>query len=127
MAELVLGNHDNPRIASRIGLDRARLAQMLLLTLRGTPTCYYGDEIGMQDVEIPPHLIVDPIGKNAPGHSRDPERTPMQWDASPNAGFSAVEPWLPVAGYYTETNVEVQRKDLRSQLALFKRLTELRR
>ncbi len=51
----------------------------------------------------------------------------MQWDASPNAGFSTGEPWLPIAGDYAETNVETQRKDLRSQLALFKRLTELRR
>ncbi len=123
----VLVNHDNPRIANRIGQARARLAQMLLLTLRGTPTCYYGDEIGMQDVEISSHLIVDPVGKSAPGHGRDPERTPMQWDASPNAGFSTAEPWLPIAGDYAETNVAVQRKDPRSQLALFKRLTGLRR
>ncbi len=100
---------------------------MLLLTLRGTPTCYYGDEIGMQDVEIPPHLIVDPVGKSAPGHGRDPERTPMQWATNPNAGFSTGIPWLPVARDYAKTNVEAQRKDSRSQLALFKRPTGLRR
>ena len=123
----VLGNHDNPRIANRIGHARTRLAQMLLLTLRGTPTCYYGDEIGMRDVEIPSHLIVDPVGKSAPGQGRDPERTPMQWDTSPNAGFSASIPWLPVDSDYIETNVAVRRKDYRSQLVLFKRLTELRR
>jgi alpha-glucosidase len=123
----VLGNHDNPRIENRIGRARARLAQMLLLTLRGTPTCYYGDEVGMRDVEIPAHLMVDPVGKTAPGHSRDPERTPMQWDAGLNAGFSTGVPWLPVADDYAETNVEAQREDLRSRLALFKRLTELRR
>jgi alpha-glucosidase len=123
----VLGNHDNPRIASRIGPARSRLAQMLLLTLRGTPTCYYGDEIGMHDVEIPPCLIVDPVGKSAPDHGRDPERTPMQWDASPNAGFSTGAPWLPIAGDYAKTNVETQRQDSRSQLALFRRLTQLRR
>ncbi len=122
----VLGNHDNPRIASRVGPSRSRLAQMLLLTLRGTPTCYYGDEIGMHDVEIPPHLIVDPVGKSAPGHGRDPERTPMQWDASPNAGFSTGTPWLPVPRDYAENNVEAQRNTYRSQLALFERLTELR-
>jgi alpha-glucosidase len=123
----VLGNHDNPRISGRVGPSRARVAQMLLLTLRGTPTCYYGDEIGMQDVRVPPHLIVDPVGKSSPGHSRDPERTPMQWDASPNAGFSSGEPWLPVADDHAEVNVAAQQKDPHSHLALFKRLTGLRR
>ena len=60
---------------------------MLLLTLRGTPTCYYGDELAMQDVPIPVHMIYDPRGKRLPDLGRDPVRTPMQWDAGPNAGF----------------------------------------
>jgi alpha-glucosidase len=85
----VLGNHDQHRIATRVGLAQARVAAMLLLTLRGTPTLYYGDEIGMRDVPIAPDRIQDPFEKNVPGRGlgRDPERTPMQWNASPNAGF----------------------------------------
>jgi alpha-glucosidase len=125
----VLGNHDKPRILGRVGERRARLAQMLLLTLRGTPTLYYGDEIGMRDVEIPPDLVVDPQGKRSPGYGRDPERTPMQWDASPNAGFCRpdVEPWLPLPGDYREANVEAQREDPGSMLSLVRRLVRLRR
>src|SRR6185369_17017347 len=95
----VLGNHDRPRIASRVGAAQARLAAMLLLTLRGTPTLYYGDEIGMHDVAIPPERIQDPVERNVPGCGlgRDPQRTPMQWSAARNAGFTQAEPWLPVA------------------------------
>src|SRR6266852_5355958 len=98
----VLGNHDKPRIATRVGREQARLAQMLLLTLRGTPTCYYGDEIGMQNVPIPLEQLQDPKAKVSPEHSRDYERTPMQWNALANAGFTdpEVRPWLPVADDY---------------------------
>ncbi len=125
----VLGNHDRHRVASRVGRQQARVAQMLLLTLRGTPTCYYGDEIGMADVEIPPDKVQDPLEKNVPGLGlgRDPERTPMQWNSEPYAGFSTVEPWLPVAPDYREVNVETQARDPRSMLALFRALTDLRR
>ena len=77
------------------------IGMMLLLTLRGTPTMYHGDELGMVDGEVPPDKIQDPAEINAPGLGlgRDPERTPIQWDSSPNAGFCPpeVEPWLPVA------------------------------
>ncbi len=76
----VLGNHDQPRIAARVGEAQARIAAMLLLTLRGTPTLYYGDEIGLGHVPIPPGRAQDPWERNEPGHGRDPERTPMQWD-----------------------------------------------
>jgi alpha-glucosidase len=123
----VLGNHDAPRIADRVGEDRARLVQMLLLTLRGTPTLYYGDEIGMHDVKIPPDLVHDPQGIRSPGYGRDPARTPMQWDASPNAGFTTGTPWLPVADDYATTNVEAQRHDPASMLSLVRRLLRLRR
>ncbi len=123
----VLGNHDQPRIASRIGRAQARVATMLLLTLRGTPTCYYGDEIGMQNVPIPLDQIVDPQGKHAPEHTRDAERTPMQWDDSPNAGFTTGRPWLPLAADYRTVNVAAQERDPRSMLSLFRRLTTLRR
>lgn len=123
----VLGNHDQSRVASRIGPERARLAQMLLLTLRGTPTVYYGDEIGMHDVEVPEHRIVDPVGKNQPEAGRDPARTPMQWDDSPGAGFTTGDPWLPVAGDADEINVAAQEEDPDSMLVFFRRLIELRK
>jgi alpha-glucosidase len=125
----VLGNHDNHRIASRVGAAQARVAAMLLLTLRGTPTMYYGDEIGMQDAIVPPKLVQDPFEKRVPGIGvgRDPARTPMQWDASANAGFTRGPPWLPVADDHQETNVAVEADDPRSMLALYRRLIELRR
>ncbi|HEY5004083.1 MAG TPA: alpha-amylase family glycosyl hydrolase [Ktedonobacteraceae bacterium] len=125
----VLGNHDRPRIATRVGRAQSRVAQMLLLTLRGTPTCYYGDELGMEDSFVPPELMHDPQGKDNPVHSRDPIRTPMQWDSSANAGFSpsGVSPWLPVAADYQVYNVAAEQNDPRSFLALVRGLLELRR
>jgi alpha-glucosidase len=125
----VLGNHDNHRIASRVGPAQARVAAVLLLTLRGTPTLYYGDEIGMQDVDIPAAVVQDPFERNVPGKGlgRDPERTPMQWSRGPGAGFTTGEPWLPIAPDYQERNVEVQREDPDSMLALCRRLIALRR
>jgi glycosidase len=127
----VLGNHDEPRIATRLGAGRARLAAMLLLTLRGTPTLYYGDEIGMRDVPIPQEREQDPWGKRVPGLGlgRDPARTPMQWDATPNAGFcpAGVEPWLPVAHDHRQSNVAAQLGDPASMLSLTRRLLALRR
>ncbi len=123
----VLGNHDRPRVATRLGPEQARIAAMLLLTLRGTPTLYQGDEIGLTDVPVPPALVRDPFGKNAPAFGRDPERTPMQWDASPHAGFSTTEPWLPVAHDFRTRNVERQASDAGSMLSLYRALTTLRR
>jgi alpha-glucosidase len=83
----------------------------------------------MRDVPIPQELVRDPQGLRSPGHSRDPERSPMQWDASPNAGFCPpeVEPWLSVAEDYEAVNVEVQSGDPKSMLSLFRRLVEIRR
>ncbi len=125
----VLGNHDQPRIASRVGDAQARVAAMLLLTLRGTPTIYYGDEIGIRNVPIPPDRVQDPFEKRVPGegHGRDPQRTPMQWDAGEYAGFSTVEPWLPLAGDYRQLNVAAQRNAPHSMLSLYRRLLALRR
>jgi alpha-glucosidase len=125
----VLGNHDQRRIASRVGPQQARVAAMLLLTLRGTPTLYYGDEIGMENVHIPPDRIQDPAEQNEPGLGlgRDPERTPMQWDGSPYAAFSTTEPWLPVAEDFHRKNVKTLAEDLRSILTLYRRLLEVRR
>jgi alpha-glucosidase len=127
----VLGNHDQPRIASRVGPAQARVAAMLLLTLRGTPTLYYGDELGMENVPIPPEQEQDPFGRNMPGtgQGRDPERTPMLWDTSENAGFTDahVEPWLPLSPDWRDRNVAVQRRDPTSMLTLTRRLLALRR
>jgi alpha-glucosidase len=125
----VLGNHDNPRIATRVGSAQARVAAMLLLTLRGTPTLYYGDEIGMHDVPIPPDRVQDPFEKNVPGmgHGRDPERTPMQWSSAAYAGFTTATPWLPIASDCSSRNVEIESADLNSILTLYRRLIELRR
>ncbi len=122
----VLSNHDQTRLATRIGDEQARIAALLLLTLRGTPFIYYGDELGMRDGDIPPEKYQDPQGINL-GISRDPERTPMQWSAAPNAGFSPAEPWLPVAPDYQTVNVEAQQADPQSMLTLFKRVIDLRR
>jgi alpha-glucosidase len=117
----VLGNHDRPRLATRLGPGQERAAAMLLLTLRGTPTLYYGDEIGMRDVEIPPERRADPwlFG------NRDPVRTPMQWDAA--GSFTSGEPWLPFGPDHERVNVEAQRDDPASLLSLYRRLLALRR
>lgn len=125
----VLGNHDGSRIATRVGREQARLTHMLLLTLRGTPTCYYGDELGMQNVPLPRELMHDPVGKDNPEYSRDPQRTPMQWEGSANAGFCApgVTPWLPVADDYQAYNVAAEQYDPRSLLMLTHTLLQLRR
>lgn len=125
----VLGNHDRPRIASRVGPEQARVAAMLMLTLRGTPTIYYGDEIGMQEVPLLPHQIRDPFEKNVPGLGlgRDGCRTPMQWNGGRYAGFSEAEPWLPVAETYRSANVDVMRRDPTSIYQLHRRLIQLRR
>ncbi|HET9614989.1 MAG TPA: DUF3459 domain-containing protein, partial [Candidatus Limnocylindrales bacterium] len=93
---------------------------LMLLTLRGTPFLYYGEEIGMADGPVPAERVVDVAG-------RDPERTPMQWDASPNAGFTTGEPWLPVAFEAASVNVAAQRDDPASMLTLYRTLIAIRR
>ncbi|KMO32530.1 alpha-amylase family glycosyl hydrolase [Methylobacterium aquaticum] len=123
----VLGNHDRPRIAARVGEAQARVAAVLLLTLRGTPTLYYGDEIGLSRVPIPPERVRDPWEHNEPGRGRDPERTPMQWAPGLHAGFSTVEPWLPLDPQAQSRNVELLRDDPASILTLHRRLIALRR
>lgn len=125
----VLGNHDRPRVGTRVGRDQVRVAAMLLLTLRGTPTLYYGEEIGMADVAVPPERVRDPYEKNVPGIGvgRDPCRTPMQWEPAPHGGFSTTEPWLPLATDFRQENVANQQDDSTSVLNLYRRLIALRR
>ena len=124
----VLGNHDQPRLTSRVGVQQARVAAMLLLTLRGTPTLYYGDEIGMRDVAIPFDEVQDPQGLNMPDKnlSRDPARTPMQWSAEENAGFTTGNPWLRLDKSYARHNVEVENNNPYSMLQFYKKLIQFR-
>jgi len=125
----VLGNHDRPRIAARVGEAQARVAAMLLLTVRGTPTLYQGDEIGIGAVDIPPSKVRDPRELREPGlgFGRDPVRTPMAWDGSAHAGFSTADPWLPLHADWRTRNVAVERADAGSMLALHRDLLRLRR
>ena len=126
----VLGNHDQPRIAARVGAEQARVAAMLLLTLRGTPTMYYGDEIGLARVTVAAHAVQDAWEKTEPGLGlgRDPSRTPMQWDGSRNSGFSDAERlWLPLDAGFRTHNVAAMQADSRSLLNLYRALIVLRR
>jgi alpha-glucosidase len=125
----VLGNHDRPRIAAKRGEAQARVAAMLLLTLRGTPTLYYGDELGIGLVDIPADKVQDPRELREPGlgFGRDPVRTPMPWDASPHAGFTTGTPWLPLNADWPRRNVAAEAEDAGSMLALHRDLLRLRR
>jgi alpha-glucosidase len=125
----VLGNHDRPRAATRFGAEQARVAAMLLLTLRGTPTIYYGDEIGMADVAIPADQVQDPRELREPGLGlgRDPVRTPMAWDDSPNAGFTTGTPWLPLHPDWPTRNAKAQRNQIGSMWRLYQDLLACRR
>ena len=116
-----LSNHDTPRAGTRFGPGTVRAALTMLRTLRGTPVLYQGDELGLLDTPVPSERAVDRVG-------RDGARTPMPWDASPNAGFtgSEAEPWLPI-GEHATTNVASQAEDPDSVLALCRRLIALRR
>jgi alpha-glucosidase len=126
-ANWVLGNHDQKRIATRVGASGARIGAMLLLTLRGTPTIYYGDELGLENVPIAPDRARDPWENNEPGLGRDPARTPMPWDGSLNAGFSANTPWLPLNSDYQRRNTAKLAGDPGSILNLYRHLIRLRR
>jgi glycosidase len=124
----VLGTHDDQRLATRLGEHGSRQAAVLLLTLRGSPTLYYGDELGMHEAEIPPERQQDPWGMTEPTLGRDGCRTPMQWSPDPAAGFtSADEPWLPVGRDHAIRNVQSQLRDPDSHLNLYRRLLALRR
>ena len=113
-------NHDNPRHASRYGRERARLVALMLLTLRGVPTLYMGEEIGMIDhPALPPDRRFDRAG-------RDAQRAPMQWDPTPGAGFSTGTPWLPLVDP-AQANVADQLANPRSLLSLYRRLIAARR
>jgi len=123
--DYTLSNHDHPRTTTRygaggVGEERARLAAMMLLSLRGTPFLYYGEEIGMRDVDIPRRDWLDPIG-------RDGCRTPMRWSAEPGAGFTTGNPWLPIGSDLERVNVAAQHEDADSMLSLYRQLIWLRK
>ncbi|KAK7076941.1 hypothetical protein SK128_021884 [Halocaridina rubra] len=128
----VLGNHDNRRVGSRIGADLVDCLNMLMLLLPGTPINYYGEEIGMLDTWISWEDTQDPQGCNYgpdgyEAKSRDPERTPMQWDDTNFAGFTTYnDTWLPVNENYITLNVKAQQESEFSHLKVYQNLTRLR-
>jgi len=130
----VIGNHDIPRSYNRFGDGKnndaiAKLMGAFYLTLRGTPIMYYGEEIGMENNDpTRKEDVKDPIGRTGwPAEKgRDGERTPMQWNTAPNAGFSKKDPWLPVPPSYQTHNVAAESKDPNSVLSLYKKVLALR-
>jgi alpha-glucosidase len=119
-----LGNHDHARVATRYGQRAVRVAAMLLVTLRGTPFLYQGEELGLADVPVAPEQVVDVDG-------RDPERGPIPWEppsrAGAGAGFTTGRPWLPVDPHAEHVNAATQRNDPSSVLNLYRSLLALRR
>lgn len=127
----VLGNHDQHRLATRYGSDRADGMLMLQMILPGVGVTYMGEEIGMENGAVTFQQGDDPQGCDDPEHfdtqSRDFERTPFQWDDTTNAGFNTgAEPWLPVGEKYKEVNVAKQEGDDKSALEMYKTLIALR-
>ena len=117
----VLSNHDNPRHRSRYGSDqRAAAAAVLLLTLRGTPFLYAGEELGLEDADVPPDRVVDPGG-------RDGCRAPIPWTPGARHGWATREPWLPWPPRPERRNAETLRADPGSVLHLYRRLLAARR
>ncbi len=128
-----LSNHDWPRHVTRHGggpfaSARAKVAAALLLTMRGTPFLYMGEEIAMPSPSLARKDLVDPPSKKLwPFYNRDIARTPMQWDDSPNAGFTAGKPWLPVGPSFDKINIAEQKTDPHSVLNFYRALLHLRR
>jgi alpha-glucosidase len=105
------GNHDQTRIVTKYGDRKARMIALMQLTLPGLPTIYNGDEIGMEDGKISADEVRDPsAGQNAMG-GRDPQRTPMQWSNTKNAGFTEGHPWLPISDSYAIKNLQDEMED----------------
>ncbi|XP_054004481.1 alpha-glucosidase-like [Hylaeus anthracinus] len=133
VANWVAGNHDNPRMKSRLGPQIARAATVMTQLLPGVAVTYNGDEIGMTDGPISWEDTVDPLGCAAgkdgyKSTSRDPERTPFQWDRSTSAGFSTNnKTWLPINPNYKTVNVESERKNPGSDYNMYLALAKLRK
>ena len=123
----ILGNHDQPRVASRFGIQQAKLLAFLQMTLRGIPIIYYGEELGMQNGSMQESEIKDPFGQVNPLFNRDPSRTPMQWSQKKNAGFSSQNTWLPINKDYKEINVETEQTCKDSMLYFYRSIISLRK
>ena len=137
---VVLSNHDRPRHASRLAAAAgeqhrdavAKAAAVILLTLRGTPFLYYGEELGLGDISVPRSRAIDPPARRAswffPWWNRDGCRSPMPWTTGPNAGFAppGVTPWLPLAPDSATRNVSVEAADADSVLGVYRRLLRTR-
>nr|CAH7729010.1 unnamed protein product [Callosobruchus chinensis] len=131
-ANWVLGNHDNHRVATRLGAKNADAFNMLTAFLPGVMVTYNGEELGMTDGEVTCEEGQDPQAKKDCSTfnvtSRDFERTPMQWDDTKNAGFSINDkPYLPVAKNYKEVNVKVEKANAASHLGIYKQLLQFRK
>lgn len=126
-ANWVIGNHDQPRVGSRYGVDRIDAINTLLMTLPGIAVTYYGEEIGMVDYKNVSG--VETAGSDVfIDFSRDPERTPFQWNDGKNAGFSSGEStWLPVNPNYVDLNLEKQKQAERSHYKTYQELVKLRK
>ncbi len=137
----VLSNHDQPRQASRLAASAgiadtdavAKAAALLLLTMRGTPFLYYGEELGMRDVPVPDDEIIDPPARRAlidpefSWYNRDQCRSPMPWTSAPNGhGFTTGRPWLRLADDADRRNVAAQADDPDSVLSAYRRFIRLR-
>lgn len=117
----VLSNHDTPRHRTRFGSDAAaRAAIVLMLTLRGTPFLYAGEELGLEDAQIPPERVVDPGG-------RDGCRAPLPWDGDPTHGWPTEDPWLPWPPDADRRHAVALERQPDSILHLYRRLLALRR
>jgi alpha-glucosidase len=126
--DFVIGGHDKHRVASKVGQSQARVLAMLLMTIRGTPFLFAGDEIGSEQVPIPWDRVQDPFERLMKGFDlgRDPERAPLRWDDTEGGGFTSGEPWLPLSRDRTR-NIKAQQGDRNSLLNLYRELIALRR
>lgn len=123
----VLGNHDRPRLASRVGVERARAFAVLQMTLRGLPVIYNGDELGLENAVVDQKNELDPWGKTVPGFGRDVARGHMPWSDKLNNGFSTGNPWLRQTKSYSHAiNVDHQQQSTESSLYLYRRLIQLK-
>lgn len=133
MANWLLGNHDQGRIASRLGIEKGDMLNILLQTLPGVAITYMGEELLMENVPVSWEETIDPLACNSPREeleerSRDPVRTPFPWNDSKNAGFSnGNKTWLPVGEKYKTVNAKVQEEASNSHLKIFKKLTKIRK
>ena len=130
----VLSSHDVPRHATRygggaLGVARARAATLLVLALPGSVCLYQGEELGLEDVDVPPEARQDPVYRLGGGPGRDGCRVPIPWSTqgAPGCGFTSAEPWLPTPPGWGERSVEAQERDSSSTLQLYREALRLRR